>query len=49
MTDRRIRHLPVVEDDDVVGIISIGDVVKFQSNEQSFQIKYLTDYISGGR
>jgi CBS domain-containing protein len=48
MTDRRIRHLPVVEDDDVVGIISIGDVVKFQSNEQSFQIKYLTEYISGG-
>ena len=49
MTDRRIRHLPVVEDDDVVGIISIGDLVKFQSQEQSFQIQYLTDYISGGR
>jgi len=49
MTDRRIRHLPVVEDDDVIGIISIGDVVKFQSREQSFQIKYLTEYISGGR
>jgi CBS domain-containing protein len=49
MTDRRIRHLPVVEDDDVVWIVSIGDVVKFQSNEQSFQIKYLTEYISGGR
>src|SRR6266571_7358590 len=47
MTDRRIRHLPVIENDDVVGIISIGDVVKFQSREQSFQIKYLTDYISG--
>jgi CBS domain-containing protein len=49
MTDRRIRHLPVVENDDVIGIISIGDVVKFQSREQSFQIKYLTEYISGGR
>jgi CBS domain-containing protein len=49
MTDRRIRHLPVVENDEVVGIISIGDVVKFQSREQSFQIKYLTEYISGGR
>src|SRR6266540_2698649 len=46
MTDRRIRHLPVVADE-VVGIISIGDVVKFQSREQSFQIKYLTEYISG--
>ncbi len=49
MTDRRIRHLPVVENDDVVGIISIGDLVKFQSKEQSFQIQYLTEYISGGR
>jgi CBS domain-containing protein len=49
MTDRRIRHLPVVEDDDVIGIVSIGDVVKFQSREQSFQIQYLTEYISGGR
>jgi CBS domain-containing protein len=49
MTDRRIRHLPVVENDDVVGIISIGDLVKFQSQQQSFQIQYLTEYISGGR
>jgi CBS domain-containing protein len=49
MTDRRIRHLPVVENDEVVGIVSIGDVVKYQSREQSFQIQYLTDYISGGR
>jgi len=49
MTDRRIRHLPVVENDDVVGIISIGDLVKFTSQEQSFQIQYLTEYISGGR
>ena len=49
MTDRRIRHLPVVDNDEVVGIISIGDVVKFQTREQSFQIKYLTEYISGGR
>jgi CBS domain-containing protein len=49
MTERRIRHLPVVEDEEIVGIVSIGDVVKFQSREQSFQIKYLTEYISGGR
>ena len=49
MTDRHIRHLPVVENDEVVGIVSIGDIVKFQSREQSFQIKYLTEYISGGR
>ena len=49
MTDRRIRHLPVVVDEKITGIVSIGDVVKFQSREQSFQIKYLTEYISGGR
>jgi CBS domain-containing protein len=49
MTDRRIRNLPVVENDEVIGIISIGDAVKFQSREQSFQIQYLTDYITGGR
>ena len=48
MTDRRIRHLPVVEDEEVVGIISIGDLVKFQSREQSFQIKFLTEYIESG-
>jgi CBS domain-containing protein len=46
MTDRRIRHVPVVEDGDVVGIVSIGDVVKFKSKQQSFEIRYLTDYIT---
>ena len=46
MTDRRIRHLPVVEEGDVVGIVSIGDVVKFKSRQQSFEIRYLTDYIT---
>jgi CBS domain-containing protein len=46
MTDRRIRHLPVVDAGDVVGVVSIGDVVKFKSKQQSFEIKYLTDYIT---
>ena len=46
MTDRRIRHVPVVDDGDVVGMISIGDIVKFQSKQQSFKIQYLTDYIT---
>jgi CBS domain-containing protein len=46
MTDRRIRHLPVVDDSDVVGVVSIGDIVKFKSKQQSFEIKYLTDYIT---
>lgn len=46
MTDRRIRHMPVVENGEVVGLVSIGDLVKFQSNQQSFKIQYLTDYIT---
>jgi CBS domain-containing protein len=46
MTDRRIRHLPVVDDGEVVGVVSIGDVVKFKSKQQSFELKYLTDYIT---
>ena len=46
MTDRRIRHVPVVDGDKVVGMVSIGDLVKFTSKRQSFEIKYLTEYIS---
>jgi len=46
MTDRRIRHVPVVDEGQVVGIVSIGDVVKFKSQQQSFEIQYLTDYIT---
>ena len=46
MTDRRIRHLPVVDDGEVVGVVSIGDIVKFKSKQQSFEIQYLTDYIT---
>jgi CBS domain-containing protein len=48
MTDRRIRHLPVVDGGDVVGVVSIGDLVKFRSKQQSFEIQYLTDYITAG-
>ena len=46
MTDRRIRHVPVVDEGAVVGIVSIGDLVKFKSKQQSFEIRYLTDYIT---
>jgi CBS domain-containing protein len=46
MTDRRIRHLPVVDEGSVVGVVSIGDLVKFKSKQQSFEIQYLTDYIT---
>jgi CBS-domain-containing membrane protein len=49
MTERRIRHVPVFADGrELVGIVSIGDLVKFQSKQQSFQIKLLTDYIESG-
>ena len=46
MTERRIRHLPVLDDGkQLAGIVSIGDVVKFQSAKQDVQIRLLTDYI----
>jgi CBS domain-containing protein len=48
MTNRRIRHVPVVENGEVTGIVSIGDVVKFKSREQSFEIQFLHDYIAAG-
>jgi CBS domain-containing protein len=48
MTDRRIRHIPVVEDEKVVGLVSIGDLVKFKSKLQSFEIQFLNDYITAG-
>ena len=49
MTDNRLRHLPVVKDDRLVGLISIGDLVKDIISEQKFVIEQLEHYISGQR
>ena len=47
MTDKHIRHLPVLQDGQVVGILSIGDIVKFMAELKDFEIKNLQSYISG--
>jgi CBS domain-containing protein len=47
MTAKRIRHLPVLENDTVAGVVSIGDLVKFLVEEKDFEIKNLQSYISG--
>ncbi len=47
MIQKRIRHLPVMEDDKLVGIISIGDVVNAVLEENSFMIDQLATYIKG--
>ena len=49
MTDKRIRHLPVSEDGKLLGMISIGDVVRSLIDEQRFVIQQLENYITGAR
>jgi len=48
MTGKRLRHLPVVDGDKLVGMISIGDLVKDIISEQKFIIEQLEHYITGG-
>jgi CBS domain-containing protein len=47
MTERRCRHLPVVESGRVIGLVSIGDLVKAMIDEQQFTINQLKNYIAG--
>jgi CBS domain-containing protein len=49
MTENRLRHLPVMDDGRLIGIVSIGDLVKATISEQQFIIEQLEHYISGQR
>jgi len=49
MTDRRTRHLPVVVEGELVGIVSIGDIVKWRLTELEDETRQLHDYITTGR
>jgi CBS domain-containing protein len=48
MTDKRVRHLPVLDKDQLAGIISIGDVVKAIIDDRETTIKHLENYITSG-
>ena len=47
MTDKRIRHLPIMQDEQLLGVVSIGDLVKTIIAEQQFLIEQLEHYIAG--
>ena len=47
MTEQRIRHVPVVDEGELVGIVSIGDVVKWRMEELADEAKHLEDYVTG--
>lgn len=48
MTEKHIRHLPVLKDGELVGLVSIGDVVNYIIKQQKFKIRELEKYITGG-
>lgn len=48
MTERRVRHLPVIRDDALIGVVSIGDVVKHQIAKATQEAESLRTYISAG-
>ncbi len=48
ITKNRIRHVPIVENEQLVGIISIGDVIKARLEDASVTNRYLMEYINGG-
>lgn len=48
MTDLRIRHVPVLEDGTLVGVLSIGDAVKYRMDQLEFERDQLNNYVAGG-
>ncbi len=46
MTKNRVRHLPVIDDNKMIGLISIGDVVNAQVNEKDVELRYYKEYIA---
>ena len=47
MTNRRVRHLPVLDDGHLIGIVSIGDVVKARIDQQAQEVDSLKAYVAG--
>ena len=47
MTAKRVRHLPIIENDQIVGIVSLGDVLRRLYRQDELKIRYLGDYLGG--
>jgi CBS domain-containing protein len=48
MTEHRVRHIPVIDDGRVIGVLSIGDAVKYRMEQLEFERDQLNKYVSGG-
>jgi CBS domain-containing protein len=48
MTEHRVRHIPVIDDGKLVGVLSIGDAVKYRMDQLEFERDQLTHYVAGG-
>jgi CBS domain-containing protein len=48
MTERRVRHVPVLDGEELVGVLSIGDAVKYRMDQLEFERDQLNNYVSGG-
>ena len=48
MTEHRVRHIPVIADDVIVGVVSIGDAVKYRMEQLEFERDQLSNYVAGG-